>query len=444
MSQSSNNVLSASAGSPPHGVVMPEWSRPGRPSDLVTRPDGVCANPKCGKPVPGGEVSCRTRHYFCNKLCLSRFYNSQQAIGECLSCGAPILAFSPKGRNAKFCSEEHYRAHEAECTLAPMGAFRETVEEYLSLDTTRAESTMAGVRLSLSKFFTYIVEVENVHVLDDITSKMVTRFLVAERDRGMTSCNSIGHVSTFFNWMMSHDLFDNRNPVIPRIHTFNNNHPNPRPYADGDLASVWADVESIGNRALMLAFAIGQECGLRIGEVENIRLSDVDTYTQNITVRLPNKGKRVRNVPYSHKVKKYLTLWLEVRNSNCEHDHVLHGAHSTRFRLNTLACLFKKRLREKEGPSGSFTFHRLRHTWATRLLNNGMDLTVLMKLGGWVNLNSLQRYIKILPETVRIQYEAAYNKIESPTKRPPSQTFSLLEYVAMEPQDEESTFPKAA
>lgn len=46
-------------------------------------------------------------------------------------------------------------------------------------------------------------------------------------------------------------------------------------------------------------------------------------------------------------------------------------------------------------PAASFEFHRLRHTWATRMINNHMSLPVLQKLGGWKSLKSLQIYAKV-------------------------------------------------
>jgi integrase len=328
--------------------------------------------------------------------------------------------------------------------MGPTGAFRPSIEEYLALDTHRAASTLANVRLGLAAFFTRMVNVEDVHDLGQVTSMMVTRFLAAERDRGMTSSNVVGYVSTFFYWRMAHDLFNGRNPVIPRVHSRKSKPAKARPYSDKDLNLIWGDTESDGGAMLMLAFAIGEECGLRIGEVANIRLEDFDTNAQRLFVRLPTKGKRTREVPYHEKVAKYLAIWLMKRDCNCGHDHVLHGKRFARLDNHEMARLFKQLLRNKCQPSSSFSFHRLRHTWATRLMNNGIDLNVLMELGGWVNLNSMQRYIKVLPDTIRRQYEAAYQRIEEVRKHPPEPTLSLLEFALLESPDGAPAITEAA
>ena len=61
-----------------------------------------------------------------------------------------------------------------------------------------------------------------------------------------------------------------------------------------------------------------------------------------------------------------------------------------------------------------------------------MNLAVLQKLGGWTNLNSLQRYIQILPETIRREYESARKKLEECPQPEPEESMSLIEFAALE------------
>jgi len=182
----------------------------------------------------------------------------------------------------------------------------------------------------------------------------------------------------------------------------------------------------------MLAFAIGEECGLRIGEVSNIRLSDIDTAAQTIFVRLPTKNKHTRTVPFHGKVKKHLELWLAERDPRCEHDHLLHNNALTRLNGSKLDAWFKKCLGNEPDPAGSFNFHRLRHSWATRLMNNGMELAVLKELGGWEKWNSMQRYIKVLPSTVRSQYEASYARLQEKAESGDDEELSLVDFALMD------------
>src|SRR5450631_1524869 len=113
---------------------------------------------------------------------------------------------------------------------------------------------------------------------------------------------------------------------------------------------------------------------------------------------------RTRTVPYHDKVKKYLAHWLDIRNAGCKHDHLLHSKRLACFVTGGMDTQFRKLLSGQPRPAAGFSFHRLRHSWATRLMNNGMELAVLKELGGWVSWNAMQRYIKVLPETIQRQY----------------------------------------
>jgi integrase len=102
-----------------------------------------------------------------------------------------------------------------------------------------------------------------------------------------------------------------------------------------------------------------------------------------------------------------------------------------RFITGTMSSHFKKLLEHHPAPACDFKFHRCRHTWATRLMNNGMELAVLKVLGGWVSWNSMQKYIRVLDVTVRRQYEESYQKLQEQLESEDSETLSLLDFASM-------------
>jgi integrase len=307
------------------------------------------------------------------------------------------------------------------------------IEEYLTIAAPNyyALSTTYTVRVSLAKFFRFVVAEGGISTLSEIRPSIITRFIAAERVRGLTSRNFVGHLATFFNWLIAEERYDRANPVVARIHSQRGAPAAPRPYHDRDLEMIWKLVEASGRPELILAFAIGEECGLRIGEVCNIRLSDLDQASQTIFVRLPTKNKKVRTVQYHEKVRAGLNLWFAERDPDCEHDNLLHNNARSPFQTGLLDYWFKKLLKEEDEPACSFHFHRLRHTWATRLMNNGMELAVLKALGGWETWNSMQRYIKVLDSTVRRQYEESYQKLQENDRPGPEEVFSLNDFAAL-------------
>ncbi len=182
----------------------------------------------------------------------------------------------------------------------------------------------------------------------------------------------------------------------------------------------------------------------RISEVCNIRLSDIDLEAQTIYIRLPTKNKSPRTVRFGDKVKKYLELWLAQRDPRCQHDHLFHNTLLDPMTKKTLRVWFHDELGTEPEPASSFIFHRLRHTWATRLVNASMQLTVLMVLGGWKNLNSVQIYAKIRPATIDREYKDACAKIEEKLELPVEETFSLLDLANMDAETPATSTDSAA
>jgi integrase len=353
-----------------------------RPFWMKQRPDGICENPGCNKIVPGGLVPNSVKHYFCSESCQEQEYwlRSRHIIGTCEQCGGPIIDKLSRKGVARFCSKACDIKFDNERMFEGTGPFRSVIEEHL------AETDYAapgGVKGSLTRFFTYVFTKEKIGKLEDIGPKVVSRYLAAEKARGITNSNDVTHLSALFSRLMYEESFDRRNPVIPRIHAAHK-HPRTRqPYEESEMLILWRIVEASGITQLKVMFAIGEESGLRNSEVCNIRLSDVDLVKQTIYVRLPTKNGEPRTVPFHKKVKKYLEQWLQERDPRCQHDHLLHNSRLTPFTNTILDRSFGRLYSGMPQPAASFEFHRLRHTWATRLVNAGMRLPVLQPLGGW-------------------------------------------------------------
>jgi site-specific recombinase XerD len=143
-------------------------------------------------------------------------------------------------------------------------------------------------------------------------------------------------------------------------------------------------------------------------------------------------------------VAKYLKLWLAKRSPACGTDHLLHSRALVRFTTGTMSSHFKKLLSHHPEPACDFKFHRLRHTWATRLMNNGMELAVLKVLGGWVSWNSMQKYIRVLDVTVKRQYEESYRKLQEQLETEDSDTLSLLDFAALNASSDTTSIETAA
>lgn len=393
-----------------------------------------CEGPGCTNVIPAGLYAPQRLRSLCCVVCANRDAASQYIVGICRYCGGSVMGRKDRAGKKHYCCDEHRRLHNTERILGPTGPFRTLTEEYMATSAANYYSpgTLPTVRVSLAKFFRFVAQIEKITVLDAVRPQVITRFIALERERGLTGRNFVGHLSTFFATMIAEERYDRANPVVSRIHSQRGAPAEARPYTDQDLNTIWKCVEKTGRLELMLAFAIGEETGLRIGEVCNIRLSDIDQKAQTIFARLPTKNMKTRSVPYTEKVKKYLEQWLAKRDPRCVDDHLLHNKAFRPYDTIKLDAWFKKNLKGESEPARSFLFHRLRHSWATRLMNNGMELAVLKVLGGWESWSSMQRYIKVLDSTVKAQYEASYARLQEKHESDEDETISLVDFALMD------------
>ena len=172
------------------------------------------------------------------------------------------------------------------------------------------------------------------------------------------------------------------------------------------LAKTQAD--QAADRFEQAWFYLLAHAGLRIGEVLNLRLSDCDLRGQRLRVQA-GKGDRDRVVPLSPHLGQVLGRYLAVREAG-ESDHLL------LFRGKAVGReLLPARLRQwgRELQIVPLSPHRLRHTLATFLINQGMTITALQKFLGHQNLNTTHLYARVHDETVCQQVVAAMARLEA-------------------------------
>jgi integrase len=144
----------------------------------------------------------------------------------------------------------------------------------------------------------------------------------------------------------------------------------------------------------LISFAT--ETGLRESEILNLQWSHVDLSRKTIAI-LEQKNRGRDTLPVSSRALEILQERAKVRSLTCP--HVFFNVRGKCIRANNLWRAFK-RARGKVGLT-EVRFHDLRHTFATRLVQNGVDLYTVQKLGRWKTLSMVTRYAHHHPESLR-------------------------------------------
>lgn len=145
-------------------------------------------------------------------------------------------------------------------------------------------------------------------------------------------------------------------------------------------------------------------CGLRISELCGLNLHDV----QGEALRVLGKGNKVRIVYLNDACLGALNAWLAVRRpiSGRDRDALFLSSRGERISRSTVHALVKKHISAAGLDSAQYSSHKLRHTAATLMLQNGVDVRAVQEVLGHEHLNTTEIYTHIDNEALRVAARA--------------------------------------
>lgn len=146
--------------------------------------------------------------------------------------------------------------------------------------------------------------------------------------------------------------------------------------------------------------------GMRLSELQGLNLQHINWYDHEI--RLLGKGNKERIVPFGHYAAKALKQWIEVRLQFAPEDNALFISQRGK-RLTPRAI--QQRMEKwaiRQGVNTHLNPHKLRHSFATHLLENSADLRGVQELLGHSNLSTTQIYTHLDFQHLAKAYDKAH------------------------------------
>lgn len=144
-----------------------------------------------------------------------------------------------------------------------------------------------------------------------------------------------------------------------------------------------------------LVVLLGCRAGLRRGEIVNLEWQDIDFDRQIITIQPKDawhpKDYECRDIPIDTLLYKYLS------KADKTDARVVKTNYNKPFTLEGISQYFITKILKKVGLRGSL--HTLRHTFASHLVQNGVDLYTVSKLLGHSNIQTTEIYAHLSPNT---------------------------------------------
>jgi site-specific recombinase XerD len=229
---------------------------------------------------------------------------------------------------------------------------------------------------------------------DTATADDIRRFQLFLIESGVSICNR-NRIMTGVRFLFRVTL--RRHDLAAEIYHLKEPRKVPVVMSQDEIRRLLAMAANIKVRA-MLSLAYG--CGLRAGEVVRLKVGHIDG-AQNIIRIVQAKGRKDRNVMLPADILGLLREWWKDRPRRQDKDVALcdrwlFPGYKAGQPLTTrqFARLFQETIK-KAGITKPVTLHSLRHSFATHLLERGVDIRVIQALLGHDKLETTARYTRV-------------------------------------------------
>lgn len=294
--------------------------------------------------------------------------------------------------------------------LENMAFFLKLFVEYLQLEKNSSKYTIEHYQNDILAFFMFISEqaIEDLASVQYLDARLYLTKLFEKKLSRKSIAKKISCLRSFYKFLLREKIVE-ENPFalvsIPKAEKRL-----PQFFYENELQMLFQSCETetpLGqrNKALLeLLYATG----IRVSECCQIRLSELDFYLSTVLVH--GKGQKERYVPFGsyadESLKKYINEGRKkLIYGKDSHDYLFvnyRGAPLTTRGVRKIlnGMIDKSALNSKIHP------HKLRHSFATHLLNNGADLRSVQELLGHAFLSSTQVYTHVTNEHLRKTYMA--------------------------------------
>ena len=277
---------------------------------------------------------------------------------------------------------------------------------YLKTNKKYSNNTINAYLSDIEEFIDYTNKSINI-TLEDISS-----YLSYLYNNIKLSKSSIGRklssLRSFYNYLVKEEIIsynyfnDVRNPkkavVLPKF------------INDKDMSNIM-EVCNGDNPILerdRLIVELLFSTGIRVSELINIKLSDINFY--NNEIKILGKGSKERIVIFNDTCREALNKFINDGRKKLYkelNEYLFVGRNNGHISSKYIRDIINK-IKVQAGVNGQISPHVFRHTFATDMLNNGADLVSVKDLLGHESLNTTSIYTHVTNEQIKKVYEMAH------------------------------------
>jgi integrase/recombinase XerC len=282
--------------------------------------------------------------------------------------------------------------------------------KYLHVERNASPRTVVAYRHALAKFMEFVADKIS---WEDCTAQQFRGFLLDCMKKGMARSYvrlTFAALRSFYKYLIEREGFrdnplrevqlpkmEKKLPIVLSVLQVDELLTVPKKVERQSQAPVWA----ASRDAAMLELFYSS--GLRLSELAALNVADVDTFSE--TVRVFGKGRKERIVPVGQLALKALQQYRF--EAKVEAGPLFLSKLKKRMSARSIWLMLRKHL-SQTSIQLRVSPHKLRHSFATHLLDNGADLRSVQTLLGHANLSTTQIYTHVTMERVKKAYDDAH------------------------------------
>jgi integrase/recombinase XerD len=232
--------------------------------------------------------------------------------------------------------------------------------------------------------------------IDEITTNDVKMYALFLKDKGLSN-NSLNHVLAALKFYYAKVL---KRKIFFNIENLKPERTLPVVLTKEEVKNILNAIKNPKHR-LLVEFMYG--CGLRVSEAVSLRVNDIDFNERILRVK-QGKNMKDRLVKIPQRIIDSLNAYLP--RGAIGLDYIFPGQKEKHHLSTKSADKIVKKATGLSGINKEVSCHTFRHSYATHLLENGVDIRFIQKLLGHKRLDTTQIYTQVSTEQLK--------KIESP------------------------------
>ena len=265
--------------------------------------------------------------------------------------------------------------------------------------------------------FNHFLEQEliNLRTFEYKDARNYLSYLYSQNLKRTTVSRKISTLRTFYEFWMTQDETI-INPFVQLVHPKKENYL-PQFFYEEETEALFETVAKDTKKGLRdrVILELLYATGIRVSELVNIQLKDIDMSLPGVKVL--GKGNKERFVPFGEfcrqSIEQYLREFKPIQHT--KHSFLLVNMNGAPITERGVRYVLNDVVKRTAGVTEIHP-HKLRHTFATHLLNQGADLRTVQSLLGHVNLSTTGRYTHVSNQQLRKVYLNAHPRAKKESK----------------------------